>query len=257
MTTQPPIFIITGVPGTGKSSIAIELMRRFAFGIHIPVDNLREFVVAGIAHPVPEWTSETGRQFRLARAAAAQVARLYSDAGFAVAIDDVLGPADAQASFGADLEASRVQKVLLYASLEVVLARNAQRNNKAFDTGVLQAVIEKLHAATAAEPYAAQGWLVVDTSALTLQQTVDQILEQSAPAKPAAPVDQHGVLADEVFAYRASKEKVFISWHGKQVMILKGRDAARFLNKIAGLEGKQAQLVMAKLTGNFKRGNER
>jgi len=70
--------------------------------------------------------------------------------------------------------------------------------------------------------------------------------------------DQRGVLDDEVFAYRTSKDgKVFISWQGKQVMILKGRQAEDFLKKIGGLEGKAAQLLMAKLTGNFKHGNER
>ena len=33
--------------------------------------------------------------------------------------------------------------------------------------------------------------------------------------------------------------------------------ARKFLAAINGLEGKPAQLVMAKITGNFKRGNER
>ena len=45
--------------------------------------------------------------------------------------------------------------------------------------------------------------------------------------------------------------------HNKQVMILKGKQAQKFLSKIDGLDGKEAQLVMAKITGNFKHGNER
>jgi hypothetical protein len=64
-------------------------------------------------------------------------------------------------------------------------------------------------------------------------------------------------LDEEVFSYRASRDKVFIFWYGKQVMILKGQQAAKFLARIDGLDGKAAQLVMAKITGNFKRGNER
>ena len=71
-------------------------------------------------------------------------------------------------------------------------------------------------------------------------------------------IDKRHRLDEEVFSYRTTKDnKVFISWYGKQVMILKGKQASDFLNKIAGLDHKQAQLVMAKLTGNFKRGNER
>jgi len=70
-------------------------------------------------------------------------------------------------------------------------------------------------------------------------------------------IDKRGRLDEEVFTYRESREKVFLFWHGKQVMILKGKQAQKFLTKINGLDGKEAQLVMAKITGNFKHGNER
>ena len=53
-----------------------------------------------------------------------------------------------------------------------------------------------------------------------------------------------------------SKDKVFIFWYKKQVMILKGQQARKFIDKIAHLNGKAAQLVMAKITGHFKHGNE-
>lgn len=81
--------------------------------------------------------------------------------------------------------------------------------------------------------------------------------EMEAQAAQPESIDKRGVLDEEVFSYRASKDKVFLFWHGKQVMILKGQQAQRFLAKIDGLEGKAAQLVMAKITGNFKHGNER
>ncbi len=72
------------------------------------------------------------------------------------------------------------------------------------------------------------------------------------------PIDQRNILDDDIFAYRTNKAgNVFISWNGKQVTILKEAAARKFLANIAGLEGKAAQLVMAKITGNFKRGNER
>ena len=62
----------------------------------------------------------------------------------------------------------------------------------------------------------------------------------------------------EVFTYRKIKDdKVLICWYGKQVTILKGKEAQRFISKITNLDDKEAQLVMAKVTGNFKRGNER
>ncbi len=70
-------------------------------------------------------------------------------------------------------------------------------------------------------------------------------------------IDKRHVLDDNVFTYRVSKDKVFIYWHGKQVTILKGKEAQRFISKIERLSDHEAQLVMAKATGNFKRGNER
>jgi hypothetical protein len=71
-------------------------------------------------------------------------------------------------------------------------------------------------------------------------------------------VDRRNRLDEEVFSYRVTKDGVvYIYWHGKQIMILKGKQAQKFVAKIADLDGKAAQLVMAKITGNFKHGNER
>jgi hypothetical protein len=80
--------------------------------------------------------------------------------------------------------------------------------------------------------------------------------EQSAQVGPK--VDGRNRLAEEIFSYQVSKDqKVFLFWNGKQVKILKGQEAQKFLKRIAGLAPYQTQLVMAKVTGNFKRGNER
>ena len=71
-------------------------------------------------------------------------------------------------------------------------------------------------------------------------------------------VDKRSKLDEPVFSYRVSKDgKVFICWHGKQVTILKNAAAQKFISKITDLDDQQAQLAMAKATGNFKRGNER
>lgn len=70
--------------------------------------------------------------------------------------------------------------------------------------------------------------------------------------------DARNRLSEEIFSYRSLKDgKVAISWYGKQVMILKDKAAQSFLSKIEGCDDYQAQLLMAKATGNFKHGNER
>jgi chloramphenicol 3-O-phosphotransferase len=170
-----PIFVVTGVPGSGKTSVARSLATRFPLGMHVPVDDLREWVVAGIAHPVPTWTAETGRQFGLARRAAAGVARIYAEAGFAVALDDVLSPAGAAAAFDTPLAGLAVHKVALLPRLEVALARNAARTTKGFDTADLAETIRHLHGSFDAAAFRAAGWTVLDNGA----ETVDAVLART------------------------------------------------------------------------------
>ncbi|MED0992131.1 hypothetical protein [Bacillus nitratireducens] len=70
--------------------------------------------------------------------------------------------------------------------------------------------------------------------------------------------DKRNRLDDMMFHYRVTKNNIVsIEYYGKQITILKGNDAEKFLNKINRANNeKEKQLIMAKITGNFKRGNE-
>jgi hypothetical protein len=72
-------------------------------------------------------------------------------------------------------------------------------------------------------------------------------------------IDKRNRLDESPFMYRVTKSGVvFIDYEGRQVKVLKGKDADRFLEKVKMTESeKELQLMMAKITGNFKRGNER
>jgi hypothetical protein len=71
--------------------------------------------------------------------------------------------------------------------------------------------------------------------------------------------DKRGALSDgKPFSYRATKDgKAIVSWNGKPVMTLSAKDAARLLTVAARGDEYAVQLFLAKITGNFKRGNER
>ncbi len=70
-------------------------------------------------------------------------------------------------------------------------------------------------------------------------------------------IDKHGKLQEEPFTFRETKDgKVLIYWHGKQVTVLKGKVASKFLKDISSADSMQAQLAMARITGHFKHGNE-
>ena len=134
-------------------------------------------MVSGIAHPSLEHRPEAVRQFALARHAAAHHARLYAEAGFTVAIDDVLWPHDL-AVFLEALEGLHTRKVFLAPDLETAQARNAARMGKNFDTAGLAPMIAALHPSMLGVDYRAEGWTVLDTSSLTLEETVDALLAE-------------------------------------------------------------------------------
>jgi hypothetical protein len=71
-------------------------------------------------------------------------------------------------------------------------------------------------------------------------------------------IDKRGKLDEVPFTFRVTKDKkVFIYWKEIQAKILQGKESDKFLAKIAVADSKEQQLIMAKLTGNFKHGNEK
>jgi hypothetical protein len=60
--------------------------------------------------------------------------------------------------------------------------------------------------------------------------------------------DPHG------FEYDVRGSQVVVTHHGRHATTLRGATAARFLREV---ESGDPQQLMARLTGNFKRGNER
>ena len=60
------------------------------------------------------------------------------------------------------------------------------------------------------------------------------------------------------FSYRRSADGLlFINWGGRTVRVLRGLEATRVMFQLRDADPAEAQLVMARHTGNFKRGNER
>lgn len=175
-----PTFLHSGTPGSGKSSVARALLQRFPLGLHLPVDDFWEFVVSGRAS-VFEWTEETTQQFALARGAAVGMARSHAEAGFAVALDDVVFPAEAEQLFAGPLQAFEVHKVLFLPRLDIALTRNAERTYKPFDTAVLVETIKNLHKmfAEQEQDFRAAGWRVLHSSEETLEETIARILNRT------------------------------------------------------------------------------
>lgn len=169
-----PLFLISGPPGAGKSTVSRALASTYPFGMHLPVDDLREWVAGGMSHPI-DWSDETTRQYELAEDTAVEIARRYRHAGFAVVVDHATMPPRleawlARAEFGEPLI-----KVLLLPSLEVNLERNTRRVVKDFDTAVLNPHIPRINQAF--RDMCHVGWTVLDSSEESIAETVQRIRE--------------------------------------------------------------------------------
>ena len=63
--------------------------------------------------------------------------------------------------------------------------------------------------------------------------------------------------AHDPFAYRPrASGEVAITRGGKEVTVLRGDAARRFLARVEGADEAKRQREMARATGNYKRGNE-
>lgn len=168
------IYLISGIPGAGKSTVCDALCERFPRAMHVDVDELRHFVKAGYASPTESWSDETTLQFSLAHRSACDIARRYRERGFVVTIDDVVD--EPMFADYAPLAPLGLRKVFLAPSLEVALARNGTRADKGFHPSALVDSIRRLHPRFARENTAERGWLVIDSSALRVDETVDAIM---------------------------------------------------------------------------------
>lgn len=60
------------------------------------------------------------------------------------------------------------------------------------------------------------------------------------------------------FSYRKTKDgRVRVAFQGHHVVTVAGSEAQRLRSRLEGSDAERTQLLLAKATGNFKRGNER
>ncbi|MCL1696917.1 MULTISPECIES: hypothetical protein [unclassified Lysinibacillus] len=73
-------------------------------------------------------------------------------------------------------------------------------------------------------------------------------------------IDKRNRLSEEPFTYQFTKKgTVVIYYEGKQIKFVKDKEAERLITRIKEVEDDRTavQLLLAKITGNFKRGNEK
>ncbi|MEV6341514.1 AAA family ATPase [Nocardia vinacea] len=171
---ESAVYLITGIQAAGKSTVAQALAERLPRSAHVRGDAFRRFIIGGRADMSPEPSTEALEQLRLRHALAAHTADAYASAGFTAIIQDVvLGEF---LPYTLDRIRTRPRYVVVLAPKPAtVAAREAARAKVAYDGFTVDSLDEVLRAQTP------RIGLWLDTSDLTVEQTVDEILEQARP----------------------------------------------------------------------------
>lgn len=176
-----PIFLLAGGPSVGKSTTAAALAARFPKSVHIPVDTVRDMVVSGQVLPGADWSQALIEQLVVARNCTVYLALAWQEAGFAAVIDDFWDPNSGLAEYAALFSHPQTRRVLLYPSRDAARARNRVRSGSGaaveyIDDGI-RLVYQHLDAVVG--DLAAQGWWVLDTTELGVEEVVSSILARA------------------------------------------------------------------------------
>ena len=167
-------FLISGIPGAGKTTVARALAAQLPRSAHIEGDLVGEFIVSGFVAPQGPPQDEARRQLQLRRDNMRDLADSYAAAGFVPVVDDVVVAPSVLAGYLDGLRCRPLLFVQLAPSLDVVRQRDAARHKHFFDMWK--------HLDTEMRSWPAEPGLWLDTSRLTVEETVSQILARTDEA---------------------------------------------------------------------------
>jgi predicted kinase len=87
--SDPPVLIITGPPGTGKTATAAALVERSPRAVHLEADRFFQFIRSDYVEP---WKPESSEQNRVVMRIVAEAAAGYAEAGYFTVIDGIVIP---------------------------------------------------------------------------------------------------------------------------------------------------------------------
>ncbi len=169
------VTLITGAMAAGKSTVAQALAERSARSVHVRGDLFRRMVVAGRAEMTAEPSPEAIAQLHLRYDLGVQTSLRYAREGFDVVYQDIIMGDDLLRVVDA-LGAALRQLVVLCPSAEVLAAREAARPKSGYGDGWDPYAFDR-----ELREHTPHIGLWLDSSTLTVEQTVDRILAARSP----------------------------------------------------------------------------
>ncbi|MFG1674405.1 AAA family ATPase [Micromonospora sp. NPDC049282] len=126
----PRVWMVTGVPGAGKSTVAGALARSEAHGAHVEGDVLQRMIVSGGRPPQPDYDEECERQILLNVRNQCLLARSFADAGHLVVLDYVVTSRHRLRHYLELLHPAPLGFVMLRPDLAVAARRDERRPHK-------------------------------------------------------------------------------------------------------------------------------
>lgn len=122
-----PVLLVTGPPGSGKTTTARLMATEFPLGAHVEADSFFRFVCGGYVEP---WRPESHPQNTIVMQAVAAAAAAYADGGYTTVVEGIIIPkwfllplSDALLAAG-----HSVSFAILRPTLQTCLARAAARS---------------------------------------------------------------------------------------------------------------------------------
>jgi chloramphenicol 3-O-phosphotransferase len=165
------VYLITGPMAAGKTTVARLLAEQFERGVHLEGDIFRRSIVSGRVEMTPEQAPAALEQLRLRYRLAAAAADTYFDAGFSVALDDVVAGPLLEEYVGM-IKSEPCRVIVLLPSMAAVAEREAQRNGTGYDRWELESFYNGFVETTP------RVGLWLDTTELTPDETVAEILRR-------------------------------------------------------------------------------
>ncbi len=163
------VVLITGAPGSGKSSVASALAKTIDRAVVISGDDVRALVKSEFKSPAEAWTDEHRLQYYLSFENEASLARNFIAKNFKVIVEDVVhNHHDLFAVWKNYFAGVSYATALLAPTKEKILERNRSRSKN-----LPESIIDSLYPLMLPENF--PDWIVLDTTNQTVYETTDTI----------------------------------------------------------------------------------